>query len=68
MAREEPRRIPLAGRTWVSSTAVQMLCHVTYTGVQGLPAAFFPRALLPLTGHSVPTTRDPAQRLNQEVS
>lgn len=68
MARDEPRRIPLTGRTWVSSTAVQVLCHITYTGVQGLPVTFFPRALLPLTGHSVSTTRDPAQRLNQEVS
>lgn len=33
MARDKARRILLAGKTEASSTLVQVLCHVTYTGV-----------------------------------
>lgn len=42
MAKDEARCILLAGKTEVSSTLVQGLCHVTYTGVLGvcLPFSF----------------------------
>lgn len=66
-ARDEARHVLLAGKMEASSTLVQVLCHVTQKGVQGLPAALFSRALLSPPAHSIPVMRDPHTRPNWEV-